>query len=56
MGKELTWSYSVGGYFYRPPGAVHGGPMSGGDSDAVWVLRETEGGTNNTEPGCEPIS
>jgi quercetin dioxygenase-like cupin family protein len=56
MGKELTWSYTVGGYFYRPPGAVHGGPMSGGDSDAVWVLRETEGGTNNTEPGCEPIS
>jgi hypothetical protein len=56
MGEELTWPYTVGGYFYRPPGAVHGGPMSGGDTDAVWFLRETEGGTNITEPRCEPIS
>jgi hypothetical protein len=56
MGEVLTWSYTVGGYFYRPAGALHGGPDSGGDSDAVWFLRETERGTNNFEPGCEPIS
>jgi len=56
MGKVLTWRYTAGGYFYRPPGAVHGGPESGGDADAVWFLREAEGGTDNTESGCEPIS
>ena len=56
FGKILTWSYTEGGYFYRPAGAVHGGPESGGNIDAVWFLRETEGGTDDTEPGCEPIS
>lgn len=56
IGEVLTWTYEPGGYFYRPPGAVHGGPDSGGDSLAVWFLRETEGGTESTEPGCTPSS
>ena len=55
-GKERTWTYVQGGYFYRPAGAVHGGPLSGGDADAVWFLRETEGGADQIEPGCVPIS
>ena len=55
-GEALTWSYTEGGYFYRPADAIHGGPDSGGAADAVWFLRETEGGTKTTEPGCEPIS
>ncbi len=56
MGEVLTWSYASGGYFYRPPGAVHGGPESGDHADAIWFLRETEDGTNNIESGCAPIS
>ena len=56
LGDVLTWSYAKGGYFYRPAGAVHGGPESGGDADAVWFLRETEDGTNNFESGCAPTS
>jgi hypothetical protein len=56
LGEVLTSSYATGGYFYRPPGAVHGGPKSGGNADAVWFLRETESGTENIEAGCEPIS
>ena len=56
FGEVLTSLYTVGGYFYRPAGAVHGGPESGGNIDAVWFLRETEGGIDDTEAGCEPIS
>jgi quercetin dioxygenase-like cupin family protein len=56
LGEVLTWSYAKGGYFYRPPGAVHGGPESGGDTEAIWFLRETEGGTDTIESECAPIS
>jgi hypothetical protein len=55
-GKVLTWSYAKDGYFYRPAGAVHGGPESGGDVDVTWFLRETEEGTNSIETSCAPIS
>ena len=53
-GKVLTWTYAEGGYFYRPAGAVNGGPLSGGETDAVWFLRETDGGTHEIVSGCEP--
>lgn len=55
-GKVLTGTYMEGSYFYRPQHAVNGGPLSGGDTDAVWFLRETVGGTHTIEPGCEPTS
>ena len=55
-GEVLTWPYAKGGYFYRPAGAVHGGPASGGDAEAIWFMRETEGGTDTIESGCAPIS
>jgi hypothetical protein len=55
-GEALTWSYAKGGYFYRPAGAVHGGPESGGDTEAIWFMRETEGGTDTLEAECAPIS
>lgn len=55
-GEALAWSYTEGGYFYRPAGAIHGGQDSGGGAEAIWFLRETEGGTDTVEPGCEPIS
>lgn len=56
VGKAVTWSYTAGGYFYRPAGAIHGGPKSGGSADAVWFLRETETGSDTIEPGCAPTS
>lgn len=56
QGEVLTWSYVKGGYFYRPAGAVHGGPESGGDAEAIWFMRETEGGTDTIESECAPIS
>jgi len=55
-GEVASWSYTEGGYFYRSAEAIHGGPNSGGNMESVWFLRETEGGTSTTEPGCEPIS
>lgn len=31
--------YRPGGYFYRPAGIAHGGPDSGTDTGALWILR-----------------
>ena len=56
QGEVLTWQYTKGGYFYRPAGAVNGGPLSGGESTAIWFLRETEGGKHEVVPDCVPIS
>lgn len=56
IGEVLSWHYTAGGYFYRPPGAVHGGPESGADTDAVWFLRQAEGGSDTIESGCAPTS
>jgi len=56
QGEALTWQYTKGGYFYRPADAVNGGPLSGGESPAIWFLRETEGGENEIVPGCVPTS
>lgn len=54
LGKALTWQYTQGGYFYRPADAVNGGPSSGGETDAVWFLRETERGTETVASECAP--
>jgi len=56
QGEVLTWQYTKGGYFYRPAGAVNGGPLSGGERAAIWFLRETEGGKHEVVPDCVPIS
>ena len=56
FGKVHTSQYQQGGYFYRPAEAVHGGPSSGSDVEAVWFLRETTGGTDTVAPGCAPTS
>jgi hypothetical protein len=31
--------YRPGGYFYRPAGIAHGGPESGTETGALWILR-----------------
>lgn len=58
LGEVHTWQYMQGGYFYRPADTVNGGPLSGGETDAVWFLRETELGKETTVSGCvaAPIS
>lgn len=58
LGVVQTGQYMQGGYFYRPADTVNGGPMSGGETDAVWFLRETQLGKETIVPACEaaPIS
>lgn len=51
-GDALTGEYSMGGYFYRPAGAVYGGPDSGAVTDATWLLREATGGAVSFHEGC----
>lgn len=55
-GEVLTWVYTKDGYFYRPADVVNGGPLSGGDTEAIWFMRETDGGTHELHSGCEPTS
>jgi hypothetical protein len=52
LGEVHTGLYTAGGYFYRPANTINGGPLSGGDTDAVWFLRETHSGTNEIVPSC----
>lgn len=52
LGKALTGEYSAGGYFYRPGGAVYGGPESGAVTEATWLLRESTGGEISYHDAC----
>ena len=38
-GEPYTAEYRPGGYFHRPPGAVHGGPDTRTTDSATWLLR-----------------
>jgi hypothetical protein len=55
LGEIHTSQYMQGGYFYRPADAVNGGPLSGGETDAVWFLRETEPGHETIVSGCAAV-
>lgn len=55
-GEVHTSQYMQGGYFYRPANTVNGGPLSGGETDAIWFLREAEWGVETAASECEPIS
>jgi len=52
-GKIETWTYTPGGYFYRPAGVVNGGPQSKAISESVWVLRERSGGSTRITEVCQ---
>ena len=53
VGSEpVTDHYAAGGYFYRPPNTINGGPMAGADIEAVWLLRETAKAIHETVGGC----
>lgn len=51
-GTVVTSQYTPGGYFLRPANTRNGGPLSGGETDAIWFLRESSGGTHEIAPGC----
>jgi len=57
-GKVHTWTYTPGGYFYRPGDAVSGGPDAKAITDSVWLLRETRASSTQTLAACpgEPTS
>lgn len=52
-GEVRTWTYTPGGYFLRPPGAINGGPDSKAITESVWVLRERSAGADREARGCE---
>ena len=51
-GEVLTHDYLPGGYFARPPGAVHGGPEAVATSSSVWYLRRMGKGAVQSVPAC----
>ena len=54
-GDVVSYEYLPGGYFHRPPGAVHGGPESRTVAGAVWFLRVLDGEQIETFDGCMKI-
>ena len=52
-GEVHTWTYTPGGYFYRPPNALHGGPDAMAITESVWVLRERTAGSEQTADACQ---
>jgi len=56
LGEVHTAQYMPGGYFYRPPGTINGGPLSGGETDAIWFLRETTEGAEAIASECVSTS
>ncbi|MEX0707030.1 MAG: DUF4437 domain-containing protein [Woeseia sp.] len=51
-GRAVTAVYSPGGYFYRPAGAVFGGPEEAAVETATWLLRTGTGVTPEPIAGC----
>ena len=52
LGEIHTWQYLPGGYFYRPPETINGGPDAAALTESTWLLRETAAGTETTVPAC----
>jgi hypothetical protein len=51
-GEINTWTYTIGGYFYRPAGTVNGGPASKAITESTWVLRERTAGNTKVTDAC----
>lgn len=51
-GEVATHDYVAGGYFARPPGAIHGGPEAMATSSSVWYLRRIGKGKVQALPDC----
>lgn len=54
-GESVAYEYSPGGYFHRPPGAIHGGPEATTESGAVWFLRSPGSDQIEIVQGCSPV-
>lgn len=52
-GERVTADYLPGGYFHRPPGAVHGGPDTRTTAGATWILRIAAAQTIQVVAGCD---
>ncbi len=53
LGEVRTWTYTPGGYFYRPAETLNGGPEAQALSESVWVLRERSAGSRRIAQSCE---
>ncbi len=53
-GRPVPGEYRAGGYFLRPPGAVHGGPDEKALETSVWLLREHGESSITTADACLP--
>jgi hypothetical protein len=54
-GASELWQYAPGGYYYRPPNTISGGPESLALIEAIWLIRETGPGTARVWPSCIAI-
>ncbi len=52
LGEVHTWPYGPGGYFYRPPDTINGGPSAAALTESIWLLREMASGTEESVPEC----
>lgn len=53
-GQPVTGDYLPGGYFRRPAAVVNGGPESGSEEGAIWLLREPARGVETFVDACRP--
>lgn len=51
-GKAQTGQYTQGGYFYRPPDTINGGPDSVATTESFWLLREAASTETSIVPAC----
>ncbi len=51
-GVPQTGSYMTGGYVFRSPGIINGGPEAVVGSRSVWFYRELSASRISTVPGC----
>jgi hypothetical protein len=51
-GKAETGLYTQGGYFYRPPNTINGGPDSAAITESFWLLREAATTETRIVPAC----
>jgi hypothetical protein len=52
--EVVTADYLPGGYFARPPGAIHGGPAAGTSAGATWLLRVQAADQEEVVDSCVP--
>lgn len=52
-GKLVTGAYLPGGYFHRPPAAIHGGSAERSTDTSVWFMRVLEKDSVSNVAACE---